>query len=239
MKHDPLAYFLEKIGYQSSHINYFNAGDKYAVIRLNDGNVGVCGIHEQLNSTEIPENSKLDLNLLSHRILYTCYLNASLNHRFKNLKTSSFVETIQPGQFSTIVMIGLFRPLLDRLSQVDIHPVVFDFNKDEPGLTPMEDQNMWLSKADLVILSATTIPNGTFAEIINHTNKEALVVLTGPTSILHNDLFQYLKKGIISGMIFPKNQSELIESILAGNGTRQFKQYGRKVDLFPDFKSRS
>jgi len=237
MNTDPLIYFYNQVGFDSSLIDIYEAGELYAVIQLKDGNMGVCGIHKKVTET-IPMDADLDLNRFSHRVLYTCYLNALFNHKFSLLSQSSFVETIQPNQFKTIVMIGLFRPLLERLSKVNIYPVVFDFNKDEPGLTPMEEQNDWLLKADLVILSATTIPNQTFNGIVEHTNKNALIVLTGPTSIIHPDLFLFLKRGIVSGMIFEKNQNQLIESIQQGNGTRHFKQFGKKVDLYPESKIR-
>ncbi len=228
MTQEPLSYFYNKIGYKIDLIKRFAVGEKYSVIELKDGNYGVCGLNEPDTNSEIP--IKLDLNNYSHRTLYTCYLNALFNHRQKQLNKSSFPEQIQSGKYNTIVMIGLFRTFLNRFEAKNVSPIVFDINKTEDCITPIHKRNKILLKADLVILSATTIVNNTFTDIIKNTNKEAVINIAGPTSIMHSDMYNWFKNGVISGMVFPEKSDDLYDCIKKGHDTQYFKKYGKKVD---------
>ena len=89
---DPLAYYLETIGYESKKINQFFIGEKYAIAELSDGYCGVCGHTFDVSQVAVP--SALNLNENTHRLLYVCYLNALLNRHCSHLPTSSFVEQI-------------------------------------------------------------------------------------------------------------------------------------------------
>jgi hypothetical protein len=129
-------------------------------------------------------------------------------------------------------MIGYFKPLLKRYQEWGIKPIVFDHNKNDKALTPMAEQACWLKKADLVIMSATTLANNTFNQIISNINTDATVAFTGPSSILHRDFFKFIPNGIISGMLFEPDNQELIDCIKNGHGTQYFKRFGKKVDLY-------
>jgi uncharacterized protein (DUF4213/DUF364 family) len=96
----------------------------------------------------------------------------------------------------------------------------------------MAEQAYWLKKADLVIMSATTLANNTFNQIITNINTDATVAFTGPSSILHRDFFKFIPNGIISGMLFEPGNQELIDCIKNGHGTQYFKRFGKKVDLY-------
>ena len=227
---DPLAYYLETIGYESKKVKQFFIGEKYAIAELNDGYCGVCGHTIDVLQVAVP--SALNLNENTHRLLYVCYLNALLNRHCSHLPTSSFVEQLNEYNFKQIVMIGYFKPLLKRYQEWGIKPIIFDHNKDDQTLTPMAEQAYWLKKADLVIMSATTLANNTFNQIISNINSQTKDAFTGPSSILHHDFFRFLPNGIISGMLFEPGNQELIDCIKAGHGTQYFKRFGKKVDLY-------
>ncbi len=229
MNQEPLSFFYNKFGYHAELIKRFGVGEKYSIIELTDGNCGVCGLNKPNTKSEIPTN--IDLNNYSHRTLYTCYLNALLNNKQKHLSISSFPEQIENGKYHNIVMIGLFRPLLKRFQTKNITPVIFDINKNENCITPIHKINKELAKADLVILSATTIVNNTFTEIIANTNKKALINIAEPTTIMHSYMENWINKGVISGMVFSEELNGLFETIMDGHGTQQFKIYGKKVDF--------
>lgn len=227
---DPLVYYLNKTGYNPQIIRRFIMGEKYAIVELTNGHYGVCGHTEKILSSTIP--NKLDLNTNQHRILYVCYLNAWHNKEHVNLPKSSFVESIEKDDYQDIVMIGLFKPLLKRYAERGISPHIFDHNKESENLVPMHKQADYLKKADLVILSATTLGNNTFQGIMQNIGSDTRVAMTGPSSILDADFFQFMPGGIISGMLFTPNTPELLQCIEAGHGTQHFKIYGKKIDLF-------
>lgn len=229
MIEDPLKHFYKKIGYSASQIKQFIIGEKYAIVELGNGACGVCGKNNEALSANISQ--QINFDNFHDRLLYNCYVNAKLNCNWLHLSPSSFVETLKVEEYKNIVMIGLFRPLLERYHKKKVYPAVFDMNKNEPGLTPMNKQNELLRNADLVIISATTIANNTFTGIINHCPPQSLKVLTGPSSILHHDMFCFLPNGVISGMVFAPNKQGLIEVIKKGHGTKHFKKFGKKVDL--------
>lgn len=227
---DPLEYYLKTIGYESQRVNQFFIGEKYALAELTDGYCGVCGhTTNDLQATVPPE---LNLSNNKHRLLYVCYLNALLNRHCSHLPTSSFVDQLNDYDFKQVVMIGYFKPLLNRYQERGIKPIVFDHNKTDVALTPMAEQKYWLNKADLVIMSATTLANNTFNQIVSQVKPATTLAFTGPSSILHYDFFKFLPNGIISGMLFEPGNQELIQCIKEGHGTQYFKRFGKKVDLY-------
>jgi uncharacterized protein (DUF4213/DUF364 family) len=226
---EPLSHFYNKIGYSPNEIKQFIIGKKYALVELNNGFCGVCGKNNQQLSAKI--STSLNLNKFHDRLLYNCYVNAKTSCLYQQWPKSSFVETVDIEKYKNVVMIGLFRPLLKRYHKKQVYPAVFDMNKNEPGLTPMHKQAEMLQKAGLVIISATTVANQTFMDIINQCSPKAVKVLTGPSAILHPDMFNYIPSGVISGMVFAPNNAPLVASINAGHGTRHFKHFGKKIDI--------
>lgn len=227
---DPLEHFLTFEPLLKENIKSYTIGARYCIIELNNGNYGVCGVGIFKLETHIP--NKIDLNNFSHRHLYTCYLNAIYNPEHFTKPTSSFVDNINSNEFKIIVMIGLFRPLLKRYQKLGISPIIFDLNKDEVGITPMEEQPYWLKKADLVILTGTTIANNTLKEILYNINSSTRVAMAGPSTLLHPYMFELHENLVLSGMLFEPNNLELVKCINEGYGTQHFKKYGKKVDIF-------
>jgi len=229
---DILHHFASITPFELDKIRNYIVGDKYALIELIDGNYGVCGVGKETVTDEIPE--RIDLKIISHRILYICYLNALFNCKYNQNPTSSFVENISPEQFPAIVMIGLFKPVLKKYNELGIKPIVFDIIKDSDILTPLNQQEKYLKNADLVIITGTTIANNSFSEIISKVSLKAKIVILGPSTLLHPDIFVFIPNAILSGMVFKPNQPELKLSIKEGRGTRYFKRFGKKVDIYPN-----
>jgi uncharacterized protein (DUF4213/DUF364 family) len=128
-------------------------------------------------------------------------------------------------------MIGLFKPLLQRFKENNIDVCVFDMLKENRGLVPVKDEIKTVKGADAVILTATSIFNGTFMEIVNNTGNDCDVFLLGPSAVMNRDMFAYKNIKGIYGSIFELHDERVLDVIKNGQGTRTFLQFGKKVSL--------
>ena len=128
-------------------------------------------------------------------------------------------------------MIGLFKPVLKIFKDKKIKIVVFDMIKKNPQLTPLDEKGVYIKNADLVILSATTVFNGTFMEIVKSTGKTSDIFLLGPSSIMNRDMLNYRNIKKIFGSIFESHDRKVLDTIKCGQGTRKFLRYGKKVSF--------
>jgi uncharacterized protein (DUF4213/DUF364 family) len=228
---DPLHHFYQKHGLNVSNIKKIVSGEKYSAVLLKNGNIGVCANLSNQFEVNIEELNSPDLNRMDHRIIITAYFNARLNYLNNYDNSVDIFEGINYKKHKNIVMIGLFKPVLKKFKDKNITVAVFDMIKKNSQLTPLNEERENIQKADLIILSATTIFNGTFMEIVNSTGKTCDIFLLGPSSIMDRDMFECRNIKKIFGSIFESHDQKVLDSIKRGQGTRKFLQYGKKVSL--------
>ncbi|UCH96148.1 MAG: hypothetical protein JSV88_04640 [Candidatus Aminicenantes bacterium] len=83
--------------------------------------------------------------------------------------------------------------------------------KEHDELLPIQNERKYIKKADAIILSATTIFNGTFMEIVNHTGENCDIYLLGPSSIMDKDMFRHKNIRKIFGAIFKPGDQRVLE----------------------------
>jgi uncharacterized protein (DUF4213/DUF364 family) len=103
--------------------------------------------------------------------------------------------------------------------------------KENGGLIPIINEMETIKKADAIILSATTVANGTFMDIVTHSRENCDIFLLGPSSIMSRDMFEYKNLKKIFGSIFKSDDENVLNVIRNGFGTKKFIKYGRKVSL--------
>lgn len=228
---DPLRHFVEKHGVDISNVDRIVCGRKYSAVLLKNGNIGVCA--NLLNDIKAEKKDLFspDLNRIEHRIILNAYFNAKLNYSNHYTKSADIFDAVDFMNYTTIAMVGLFKPLLEKFKQhgIDVH--VFDKIKESSEIVPMNDGIKHIKKADAIILTATTIFNGTFWELVNTTGDNCDILLLGPSSIMHRDMFKYKNIKKIFGSIFKPHDERVLETIQKGHGTRAFLQLGQKVCL--------
>ncbi len=226
---EPLYRLVKTYGVDVSSICEIASGQRYSAVCLKNGQIGVCANILERCCVSAEDLKKPDLEDITHRIILTAYFNAYLNYSNAYEKTIDIFEDIDFRGYQDVVMLGLFKPLLEKFCKEKIAVHVFDMIKQHPDLTPIELQPRFLAKAGAVILSATSIFNGTFLETINKTGEKCDIFILGPSAIMNPVLCTYRNVKQIFGAIFKKNDKRVIDAIKRGNGTKTFMTFGRKV----------
>ncbi len=227
---EPLIHFVDKYGVAVSKIEKIICGRKYSAVLLKNGNIGVCAnLLEKVNIT-IEDLRTPNLHDAEHRILLNAYFNALLNYRnHYDDKSGDIFEIVDFKKYETIIMIGLFKPLLEKLKKNNIPIRTFDLIKHENQVLPIEMEIPFIKKADAVILTATSIFNDTFLEIVNNSGEKCDIFILGPSAIMDEDMFLYKNIKFIFGAVFNPADERVLTAIANGYGTQKFLCFGRKV----------
>jgi len=226
---EPLIHFVGKYGVNLSKIDRIICGRKYSAVMLKNGNIGVCANLLNKLKVEIRDLEYPDLNSNEHRIILNAYFNAVLNYSKSYEKTADIFDVIDFNTYGNIIMVGLFRPLLEKFERNNIRISVFDLVKENYSQAFIENEMEYFRKADAVILTATTIFNRTFMNIVNKTGDNCDLFILGPSAIMNKDMFKYRNIKMIFGAVFKKNDDRVLNTIRNGGGTRKFLPFGKKV----------
>jgi len=228
---EPIRHFVEKHGVDVSRIAKIICGHRYSAVLLKNGNIGVCAnlladINVTLEDLQTP-----DLDRPDHRIVLNAYFNGLLNYCRDYGESGDIFEAVDFKRYRHIVMVGLFKPVVEKFKANDIDIHVFDQIKESDLLVPIEDEPAYIKKADAVILTATSIFNGTFMDIIADTGENCDIFLLGPSAIMDRDMFRYRNIKKIFGAVFPPADERLLDAITRGLCTKEFIRFGRKVSI--------
>jgi uncharacterized protein (DUF4213/DUF364 family) len=229
---NPLQILFREFPPDFTKVKRIVAGEMYVALQLHDGNIGVCatlGYDFKINLQQLPN---IDLSIPSHRILLISYYNALFNHRQDADSYGDIFDILNFSQAGSIAMIGLFRPLVRKFDQAAIPLQVFDLKQDDARLEPYSEIIKSLKYATEVLLTSTSLVNDTFSEVINYVNPGANVYMLGPSTILHEKLFEYETIKGLFGMFIPANEDRVIEVIKANGGTPEFSAFCTKVVLY-------
>jgi len=226
---DPISFFYIKYGFDVNQIANLILGQKYCAVLLKNGNIGVAATLDNFIDLKIEDLQNPDLNNISYRIVLGACLNAQLNYSNNFEKTADIFDEVDFAKYQHISMIGFFDSLVQKFHKKNILLNVFDRLLESNELTPIELQNEHLEKSDSVIISGTSIFNGTFNQIVSATPVNCDIYLLGPSNILHDDYFMNPKLKIIFGSVFEKNDRRVLDIIKNGGGTKDFMQFMRKV----------
>jgi uncharacterized protein (DUF4213/DUF364 family) len=226
---DPIQMFYENIGFDPDQIIRCETGEKYAGVMLSNGQIGVCAILEQKIDRPFSQISNPDPGNPGDRILLNAYYNALFNYTEKASGSGDIFDSARFTKYGNIVMIGGFESLLAKFRERGTEIKVFDRLSDAEFLIPMRRQPEILASADCVILTGTTINNGTFNEIISYTPAGCDIFLLGPSNILHRDMFSYRNIKVVFGSRFRHGDEEVLDLIKEGHGTKGFLKNMNKV----------
>ena len=95
----------------------------------------------------------------------------------------------------------------------------------------MSDQIKEVAKADVLILSSTSVFNNTFSNLVEATNDHCDIYTLGPSTILNKEMFYYRNIKLLFGSIFEPNDINTLKIIQQGGGTKQFMPFMKKVFL--------
>ncbi len=227
---EPLKFLYKQYGFQKDEIKEVVIGDKYLAILLKNGDVGVCAILKNKIVDAISEIENLNLDVPSHRIFYTAWLNAKINYENDYSDQKDIFDLINFSKYEKIVMVGYFKPVAEKLRKAEIDFSIFDLYKQDKEIVPLEMQREYVRGADAVILTATSLFNGTFRNIVCNSSPGACdIFVLGPSAILSKELLKYRNVKNLFGFVFPKEGEKALQIIREGGGTRSFNKFGSKV----------
>ncbi len=226
---DPLNYFYEKYPYDGTTIDRYESGCCYVAVMLKSGRVGVCATLQDPPRGVDPFTLEPDLTNIHHRMIYNAWLNATINKDWPADGADDIFDVIPFKEKQRNVMVGFFRPLVKRFDEAGAQVKVFDRAVDHPRLEPMENLQQAVHEAEQIVLTSTTIFNGTFFQVLSENVNAVPVYLLGPSTLLHDHMFSYPGVQGLFGMDFTDFDDRIADIIGNDGGTRDFNIFATKI----------
>ncbi len=226
--YDPIEYYFNRYNFKKEEIKEIIYGKRYVAVMLENGNIGVCATLGKKFKLKSKELYNIDLKNDRHRIVLNAYYNAILNYKNKFFDYGDLLEHINFELYNKIVMVGYFKPIVEKLDKKKINLNIFDLRNKEVSID-IKKENEYLNKCDAAIVTATSIFNNTFEKI--YKNTKGKIYILGPSSVMNGYFFKYKKIESIFGSIFNKYDKNVLEIIKKDLGTRHFLKLGQKVVL--------
>jgi len=230
MPFDPIRHFYKKVGYKPTLIHELVVGEKYTAVILKDGRLGVCATLGNVMGRITPD-FQVDLKNPVHRIILNAWFNAILNYDNEYEGGRDIFEEISFGSYRKVVMIGWFRTLHKKFRDKKIDVEAFDLLEDNKYLSPIGEMRDAVRAADALVMSSTTIFNGTMKEITDLASEQCDIFMLGPSTIMHPDLFRHTSVKALFGSVFKLHDKAVVNIIRSGCGTPEFSGHMQKVFL--------
>jgi len=230
MKNDLLNNIYNKRNISLSQIKNIYAGNKYTAIEDISGNIGVCSnLDISVNPNLLKSNP--DFEKVQNRIIVNALVNAIINPYCTADGEGDISEVIDFRNYRKIVMIGYFESLFNRLCNKGVITDVYDrLISDNPNISDIRKMQTTIPLADAIILTATTISNNTFNEIMNIVNANCHVYILGPSAILDRELLSSINiAGIFGAQFLKEKNEEITDIVMQGKGTKAFLHLMKKV----------
>lgn len=203
-------------------------GDKYVAVVLTNGNIGVCAT---LGTEVVPDKSMLsapNFGSISHRILVCAWINACANYTLP-ASSGDIFDAIAFARFSRIAMVGYFGSLVKKFTDAGLAVDVFDLDESEKPVLPLAKQQEYLAAADALIVTSTTIFNGTLGALLAMVRPVCAVYMLGPSTPLCSAMLDIPNVKALFGSRFKPSDERVLTQIAIGGGTRSFLGFLDKV----------
>ncbi len=222
---EAIEYFFNNLGYDKNNIAKIVNGSRYLAVMNKNGQIGVCAtLGKDINIDKRIINSP-DIASINDRIFLSAYYNSIFNYQKDNLTSGDLMDIVNFKKYKKIVMIGYFKPIVERMRKIGVQADIFDLRDKQISL-PIEKQKQYLEECDAAIVTATSIYNNTFSEIAKNCNGDIFIL--GPSATMHEYFFSFPNVKAIFGSIFKLHDSEVLNIIGQGLGTRIFLKLGEK-----------
>ncbi len=178
------------------------------------------------------------------KIIGIATLNAVSQHIFKmknhypKIMGDSY-DYLDINQDTNITIIGLIKPLVQKLSEItqkitlieDTIPISPEFSKFQIK-NSIDQLNKKELYNDILFCTGTILINNTIEVILDlFKNKAGKILLIGPTASMIPDILFDYGVDIVGGMEIFDSEATL-KVLQEGGGTKIFKQYGKKYNLY-------
>ena len=218
----------------------------YTAVTLSDGGIGLSYTHfedkkscmllnRHIDYEEQPAISLLEKIKSGHpieRSMALALVNA-LNYRDaleypEDKKNKIMFDKFNIGAGSRIAMVGFIGPLVDLLGQKKAEVDVLDSSR---GMGKTKEFYTRLgNRADVLILTSTSILNNTTEEILHHAGPKVKTIMLGPSTPMVATAFKHLPVHMLAGTV-PIDKENVLKAIRHGMGTPVLQKFSRKSYL--------
>jgi uncharacterized protein (DUF4213/DUF364 family) len=230
-KEDILQQLYQNHPFNHDELKRLVCGSKHCGVELKNGNIGICStlgvtIHHDVNILAEPDFSRIE-----HRILVNAWVNACANYALPAKGEGDVFDVVDFTGYKSIVMIGFFGSLSVKFQKAGIPLTIFDLDPTDKPVAPIDTQHFHLANADAVILTATSISNMTFTELMDNVADKADVFILGPSTTLDQLLLDYSNVKAVFGSRFTPFDDISLDLISSGGGTKSILPFIKKVYL--------
>jgi uncharacterized protein (DUF4213/DUF364 family) len=229
---DILQHLFQKHPFIPENLAEIICNSKHCTILLKNGNIGVCSTLGVSLVNDLAVFSNPDFSRIDHRIMINAWVNACTNYTLQPQGEGDIFTAVDFSIYKSTVMVGYFGSLSEKFINKGIDVTIFDLDPTDKPVAPIETQKHHLSKADAVILTATSISNMTFQDLMENTSEKSDVFILGPSTPLDALLLLQPKVKALFGTRFGTNDSNVLEIIRAGGGTKKFLPFIKKVYFY-------
>lgn len=141
------------------------------------------------------------------------------------------VELLHIGPNDRVGMVGHIAPVVNSIRQHANACVVFDEGKSgQEGITDTAQQSAILPHCDVVILSATSLLNHTFDDLLTQASIAREIGVMGPSTPLLPEVFHARGVTLLAGRRIT-DANELLRIVSEAGGTKRFGPVSKKVNL--------
>ncbi len=212
----------------------------YTACRLSDGNCGLGYVfRKELSPTcsilsKAGELNGMPASSMAELFLSKDLLEASIGISVINALSpetggspGDLLDHLEITPEDTVSMVGFFGPLIPEIKRKTGRFYVFDKSGRE-GALPPEEMKKHLPLSTIVLVTATTLINKTFEDIIELSRSAREICLLGPSSPLYPHIMGDYGVTILAG-VKVKDPDKVLLVVSQGGGTRNFKNAVEKV----------
>jgi len=156
-------------------------------------------------------------------------LNALLQRHFPVSLGEDFFPIVQLQKGERVGMVGFFAPIISIIKKAGCELFIFEKNlKRGKGLFGPEKIPSELPTCAVVILSATTLINHTFEEVVKHAKRAREVIMLGPSTPLVPEVMGRYGVTLLAGMRIVKPEA-VLRIVSEGGGTQRLRGTVEKV----------
>lgn len=223
---------------KGAKVSDYVMGIGLCAVNFDDGRAGVaytdrraipwgCSLYDDLPKTGIDASEFIDMfdsNDTLMKSLGAAAINASLNRG--EFRTVDVMEEVSLTKSDTVGMVGYFDPMVEDIRNRSKKLYIFEKENMHDTLRP-EKMPEIVPECDVLLISATTVINGSFDSVVEHARTERIVMI-GPSTPICEEAFPEV-------MIFGATVvvPEALRVIARGGGTRNLyrAKAGKKVVL--------
>jgi len=138
----------------------------------------------------------------------------------------AWMDALGIGQGSHVAMVGFFRPLMKKFKERGAIIEVLDAGQ---GIGDCSEFYRRLeSWAEALLLTSTSILNGSTEEVLGRLTHGVKAVLLGPSTPMVPEAFTHLPVCLLAGTV-PVDQEAVLRAVRHGQGTPVIHRFSRKV----------